>query len=231
MGIIGYSSAPGGQKAKDGIVLNYTAVGDRGTATAPYNKGKTAVHEAGHWLGLRHIWGDYYCGDDGIDDTPKQGMPTQGCPSGPVFACGNNNVTVMNNNYMDLTYDECTNMFTIGQAAKMRSLFATGGPRFPLLASNGATGIPLPEQAAVPEAEEPSIKIFPNPAAHAISVNIGAREDLIGKYITLHNQFGQQLNRKLITGTLSVLNISNLKNGVYYIKVGDNAKAYKVLKG
>jgi len=231
MGIYGYSSAPGGPKPKDGIVLNYTAIGNMGTATAPYNKGRTAVHEVGHWLGLRHIWGDYYCGDDGIDDTPKQGTPTQGCPSGSLFSCNNSTVAIMYNNYMDLTSDACTNMFTVGQVAKMRSQFAAGGPRFPLLSSNGATGIPLPDAEPAPDVEEPSIRIFPNPAANFISINIGAQEALIGKSVTLHNQFGQQVIRKLIAGTVTVLPVSSFKNGVYYIKIGESAKVYKIVKG
>jgi len=81
-GIIGYSSVLGGPKEKDGIVVEVSAFGSTGKITMPYTKGRTAVHEIGHWLGLRHIWGDQYCGSDGVEDTPTQGIATRGCPSG-----------------------------------------------------------------------------------------------------------------------------------------------------
>ena len=87
--LMGYGSVPGYPKEKDGVVINYIAFGTTGTATAPYNKGRTATHEIGHWLGLTHIWGDEYCGDDHIDDTPPQRSASIGCPTGVVISCNN----------------------------------------------------------------------------------------------------------------------------------------------
>ena len=60
--VAGYSSFPGGPAEKDGIVIAYNVFGTN--SKAGYEMGKTAVHEIGHWMGLRHIWGDSYCGDD-----------------------------------------------------------------------------------------------------------------------------------------------------------------------
>ncbi|HKZ66500.1 MAG TPA: M43 family zinc metalloprotease, partial [Chitinophagaceae bacterium] len=77
-GIAGYSSFPGGPETEDGIVIAYNVFGK--SSRSGYEMGKTAVHEIGHWLGLRHIWGDGYCGDDWVNDTPKQGNFTPGCP-------------------------------------------------------------------------------------------------------------------------------------------------------
>ena len=60
--LLGYAQFPGGPASTDGIVCNYTATGNTGTASAPFNLGRTATHEVGHYLNLRHIWGDGGCG-------------------------------------------------------------------------------------------------------------------------------------------------------------------------
>ncbi|MGZ8545387.1 MAG: M43 family zinc metalloprotease, partial [Flavisolibacter sp.] len=88
-GTQGYSSMPGGAPEKDGIAIHFTAFGTI-NSSAPHHLGRTAVHETGHWLGLKHIWGDTYCGDDMVDDTPKQGNFTTGCPTGFRTSCNNN---------------------------------------------------------------------------------------------------------------------------------------------
>jgi len=53
-------------------VIDYRYFGRGGSAQAPYDKGRAATHEVGHWLKLRHIWGDAQCGDDYVNDTPVQ---------------------------------------------------------------------------------------------------------------------------------------------------------------
>ena len=78
--MLGYAQFPGGAAATDGVVILYTAFGNTGTVSAPYNLGRTATHEVGHWLNLRHIWGDANCGDDYVGDTPKQQTSNYGCP-------------------------------------------------------------------------------------------------------------------------------------------------------
>src|SRR5688572_24874459 len=134
-GMVGYASVPGCAPEKDGVVIKYSAFGTTFNVLAPFNKGRTAVHEIGHWLGLRHIWGDTDCGDDKIDDTPPQAGPTRGCPSGVVATCSSGAAGNMYMNFMDFTNDECTNMFTEGQTNRMRELFNAGGARVALLRS------------------------------------------------------------------------------------------------
>ena len=95
------------------------------------------MHEVGHWLGLKHIWGDTYCGDDLIEDTPLQGNFTPGCPTGFRTSCSNGTTGDMYMNYMDFTNDACLNLFTEGQKEKMLSLFTAGGPRNSILSSKG----------------------------------------------------------------------------------------------
>ena len=149
-GILGYATFPGGDPAVDGVVCGYRFVGNQGTATAPYNLGRTGTHEVGHWLNLRHIWGDGNCNaDDFVADTPTAGGPNYtGAPCthpGPNSCVdGNDDLPDMFQNYMDYSDDGCMNLFTLGQKIRMRSLFEAGGSRASLLNSNGCGEGTLP---------------------------------------------------------------------------------------
>ncbi len=128
-GILGYAQFPGGTAATDGVVINTTAFGNTGNVLAPYNTGRTATHEIGHWLNLYHIWGDASCGSDLVADTPTQKTSNGGCPTYPHKTCNNTTSGDMFMNYMDYTNDACMYMFTNGQKDRTRALFATGGAR------------------------------------------------------------------------------------------------------
>jgi len=133
-GLLGYAQFPGGDAATDGVVNDYAYFGDTGTATYPYDLGRTATHEVGHWLNLRHIWGDGPCGyDDFVGDTPESDASNGGCNVGHV-SCGTEDMV---QNYMDYSYDACMNLFTVGQADRMHALFGDGGSRASLLNSGG----------------------------------------------------------------------------------------------
>lgn len=128
-GILGYAQFPGGSSSTDGVVIDDNAFGRTGTATAPFNKGRTATHEVGHWLNLRHIWGDATCGNDQVGDTPLHNTANYGCPaSGHRSTCSGTPVE-MTMNYMDYTDDACMYMFSAGQKSRMLAVFASGGPR------------------------------------------------------------------------------------------------------
>ena len=127
-GILGYAQFPGGSSATDGVVLDDNATGRTGTAAAPFNKGRTATHEVGHWMNLRHIWGDATCGTDQVGDTPTHNTANYGCPaSGHKSTCSGTPVE-MTMNYMDYTDDACMYMFSLGQETRMLAVFAAGGP-------------------------------------------------------------------------------------------------------
>ncbi|MGI8893143.1 MAG: M43 family zinc metalloprotease [Bacteroidia bacterium] len=138
-GLLGYAQFPGGAAATDGIVCHYLAFGRIGTLYSNYNLGRTATHEIGHWLNLRHIWGDDgngCTGTDFVNDTPNQAGNNCCCPTFPLLdACTPSSPGVMFMNYMDYTYDNCMYMFTNGQAQRM--LAALNGPRASLLTSQG----------------------------------------------------------------------------------------------
>lgn len=115
-GILGYAQFPGGPAATDGIVVDYAYFGTIGTATAPFDLGRTATHEVGHYLNLRHIWGDGGCGvDDFVSDTPVAGGPNYTgapCNSSPNSCnTGAGDLPDMFQNYMDYSDDACMNLF------------------------------------------------------------------------------------------------------------------------
>lgn len=126
-GLLGYAQFPGGPASTDGVVINYRAFGTNGTAQAPFNKGRTATHEVGHYLNLRHIWADTPdCGgSDNVPDTPNCAGPNYGTPNWPKISCNNGPHGDMFMNYMDYTDDEAMFMFTTQQVLRMRTALET----------------------------------------------------------------------------------------------------------
>lgn len=119
----------------DGIVVDYRFMGEGHNALA-FSTGRTATHEIGHFLGLRHIWGSGGCSsDDFCEDTPNQSGSTLGCPDGTSeTSCDSKD---MYQNYLDLSDDVCMNLFTICQKDRMRTILENSPRRKSLLASKG----------------------------------------------------------------------------------------------
>lgn len=128
-GILGYAQFPGGSTATDGVVIDSKYFGLSGSAAAPYNLGRTGTHEVGHWMNLRHIWGDANCGNDTVSDTPVHNTANYGVPAYPHYSTCTGTPVEMTMNYMDYTDDAGMYMFTVGQKNKMAAIFLTGGPR------------------------------------------------------------------------------------------------------
>ena len=120
-GLLGYAQFPGGPPKTDGVVITYRAFGTTGTAVAPFNLGRTATHEVGHYLNLRHIWGDTEdcSGTDLVRDTPNAAGPNMGKPIFPHISCRNGPNGDMFMNYMDYVDDDAMFMFTMEQVARM----------------------------------------------------------------------------------------------------------------
>ncbi|MTB53459.1 M43 family zinc metalloprotease [Lewinella sp. W8] len=155
-GLLGYGSWPAdlaGRPAEDGVVIDYRYFGDTGTATSPFDLGRTAVHEVGHWLNLRHIWGDDNletdkCSfSDEVDDTPNQRLQNTGCPTFPSVSCENGPNGDMFMNYMDYVDDDCMTMFTVGQHVRAAAALFT--VRTDILGSEGS--LPPPEAPNTPD--------------------------------------------------------------------------------
>ncbi|GAA4054647.1 zinc metalloprotease [Flavobacterium chungnamense] len=128
-GILGYAQFPGGASATDGVVIDSKYLGTTGRATYPFNLGRTATHEVGHWMNLRHIWGDATCGSDLVADTPTHNTANYGVPTYPHLSTCSGTPVEMTMNYMDYTDDRGMYMFSLGQKARMDAVFAVGGSR------------------------------------------------------------------------------------------------------
>ena len=156
-GILGYAQFPsnstlpgfpadGGSELNDGVVCGYGTIGSRDMpgSAPPYNLGRTLTHEIGHWIGLRHIWGDGNCNaDDFVTDTPNAGSANYGCPTGTNSCTGGQNPgNDMIENYMDYTDDSCMDLFTAGQVTRIATVLtnADGISNLP----NSTTADPVP---------------------------------------------------------------------------------------
>jgi len=107
--------------AIDGIRVQWDSL--PGGDIANYNLGKTATHEAGHWLGLYHTFqGGCTSTNDEVGDTPAQQSSTTGCPEGRD-SCSLPGLDPIHN-YMDYSYDQCYDEFTGGQASRIQSMWA-----------------------------------------------------------------------------------------------------------
>ncbi|MBS1920846.1 MAG: T9SS type A sorting domain-containing protein [Bacteroidetes bacterium] len=216
-GILGYSSFVGGPANVDGVVINTSVFGQSNTIST-YDKGRTAVHEVGHWLNLKHLWGDTDCGDDSVADTPKQSTYTVGCPSGIRISCDNAPNGNMYMNYMDFTYDDCMNMFTQGQKERMRALFESEGPRYSILFSRG---LDTPLIYQTPKPDEPPQwlhpQIYPNPASNDLYLDVEYDVRWIGKTVNLINLQGKIVKQVVISSEYQKIDISSLAGGMYFL--------------
>jgi hypothetical protein len=232
---IGYSSQPGGQADRDGVVIQYTAFGRIGGLIPNFNKGRTATHEIAHWLGLSHIWGDGECGNDGIDDTPQQSNYNNNCPSFPsVSSCSPDSNGDMFMNFMDYTNDACMNMFTNGQKTKMRGQFSINGPRNSFMNSlvcDRSLAISN-DTVIVVKTVVPSFNIYPNPAINELNIEGTGGFDLKGKVLKLYSSSGILQFTKSNLRSSEKINISQLHSGVYFLSIisGRESKVLKLIK-
>lgn len=228
-GILGWAYLPdqAGQPW-DGFVCDYRYFGTTGTATAPFNKGRTCTHEIGHYLGLDHPWGedDSLCGtasnDDGVADTPATNGPYFECPTFPSneYAC-----TVTPNgsifmNYMDYVDDACMGMFTNGQKALVQNTMS--GPRASLLtsATTACGALSVEDFQAIK-----AITVYPNPVS--VEFFIASPFKSIDE-VEIYNQNGQLVKVAKVKENASYkVNVDGLSSGIYYLRIYDKNEFVK----
>ncbi|MBL7926158.1 MAG: T9SS type A sorting domain-containing protein [Bacteroidia bacterium] len=220
--VLGYAQYPGGPPETDGVVIYYKAFGKNGTAAKPYNKGRTATHEVGHWLNLQHIWGDdgNACnGSDEVADTPNQANSSSGCPVFPSISCNNGPHGDMYVNYMDYTNDSCMFMFTQGQKERMQTAIENYRP----LMKNTSTNC-----APLYQTIDYSTTIIPNPSTGRFMIKFKnaipptcllQMFDLTGKTIYSYQVSG--LESRYLN-----IDLGNVSNGLYFLKTEIAGKTY-----
>ncbi|MBK8620827.1 MAG: T9SS type A sorting domain-containing protein [Saprospiraceae bacterium] len=210
--ILGYAYPPAGldnwpagsnapSAGLDGVVLDFRVTGSNNPNQLTVqgmnytSLGRTCVHEVGHYLGLRHIWGDgggifggSSCNaDDGMADTPNQGSETG-------FGCDKNNNTCIDaqndlpdmiENYMDYSDERCQNIFTKDQVSHMRKVLF-----------NQRQGLIEGQVSAYDVAENTSFRVFPNPVTDQAVLHFEENKtgtiqiyDILGKVVFIQKSW------------------------------------------
>lgn len=222
--LLGFAQFPStGAANTDGVAIKYDAFGRVGNVSSSFADGKTTVHEVGHWLDLKHIWGDDQgtsdecAGSDLVNDTPNQTVSNSGCPTYPQVTClnGANGGDMFWNN-MDYSDDACLSMFTYGQTARMES--ALFGPRASLLTSNGCG---LTTVIADLNTSYIITKIFPNPATSLVNVIIDlSNENLSNISFNLFDIVGkEEMKIDFIEKNQIQFSTEQLTRGIYLYKI------------
>lgn len=231
------STLPGlspGEPSTDGVAVDYRAIGSREKMTGPIPNGtlysfaelgRTATHEIGHSLGLRHIWGDGDCSaTDYCNDTPPQNGETTGCPNNYISTC-TTSTNDMWQNFMDYTNDACMSVFTRDQTTRMETVLANSPRRKSLLTSTVCGTVGTPDFKSLQ-----GVFVSPNPAQDVI--NITTETEAPDSY-TIFNNLGQVITTiSNVTDANLSINISGYATGIYFLKVdkGSETKTIKFIK-
>jgi len=222
--LLGFATPPSGlpnwppgsiPNLSDGVVVQYQAFGSNNPnpldmGQGPLDvRGRTCTHEVGHYLGLRHIWGDGACTEqDGIDDTPNADDQSQFDCDDTKNTCTDNiqNIDLpdMIENYMDYSAEACQNSFTQGQVDLMRGVLEN--QRIDLVNNNPASV----------KVEELVAAIYPNPASTEINVNF---DNGIAKNVKIYGMNGRLIQSHQPETSLLTIDVSSLENGVYLIHI------------
>jgi len=217
----------------DGVIIHYKSFGSINDGNfdldAGYDRGRTTTHEAGHFFGLKHIWGDegQCSGSDYVDDTPNQGGATSGCPGHPKTTC---QTVDMFQNFLDYTNDECMNLFTVGQVDRMRVVIENSPRRKSLLTSAALN-------EADPVANDLGIRDVTSPSESECSVEITPTID-IRNYgnnavtsalvrLTFQNMV---VETKEIPMNLAPLQQMSVSFSAMTLDVGDNTLVFELLE-
>jgi hypothetical protein len=219
--LLGYAQFPGDEPITDGVVIKYDCFGSVGNLNPSYNKGRTTTHEIGHWLNLRHIWGDSGgCQeDDLVDDTPQQDVPTYGTPTFPMLDnCSPNYPGNMFQNYMDYSNDIVLTAFTAGQTSRMDAVLFN--QRSGLLISNGCE----PPSSSIEGKQDIRISVVPNPSNGIFDLFYSINNEFEVNVIDIAGK--EVFSKQIIPFENNKIDISHCKTGVYYIIMSNKDETF-----
>ena len=231
--LAGISSNPNAET--DGIVLDFRCFGSseiaNGSYFSAYNLGRTATHEVGHSLGLRHIWGDNTSCTVNATDSFKDF-----CPDTPATTKGNENCLQIYNscinaagndmteNYMDYTNDSCLNLFTNNQKTRMRTVMQNSPRRSSLRTSTVCQSLSNPNFDQLND-----VQLYPNPVQNVLYIT---NSNSFDSY-EIFNSMGQQVaSAKSVTDNSLQIDVSKYSAGLYFIKIykDTQSKTQKFIK-
>jgi hypothetical protein len=189
---------------------------------SPLVEGRTLTHEVGHYLGLRHIWGDGACATDYCDDTPPAAAQNTGTPTSYPLNAGscsgpsNSPDGEMFMNFMDYSRDPYKYMFTPDQTARMQTAMINS-PFRNQLGNHNLCSVPLGINY---ENLNNKISIYPNPAKTELNLNVSPN-DIVESSIS--NLLGQLL---IVVKNKNNIDISNLRNGIYILTITQGQKKH-----
>ena len=199
-GLLGYAQFPNlGPDSTDGVVVDFETIGeDTSRWNLPYNNysGRVLQHEVGHWINLRHIWGDH------VDDTPNQQYLYRDCFTDTI-SCGTRDLVM---NYMDYVPCWCMRCFTTGQ--KLRGWGSLALYRTDIF--NNTCNTPITKTSQIKNTE---LKIYPTQFIDIINIdNLPENSKLL-----IYNNFGEKLYGEQTYKTNIKLNLSEMSSGIYYV--------------
>lgn len=204
---------------QSGVVLHYKVTGKNNPqAPSKYVEAKTAVHEVGHYLGLRHVWGDGNattgCSlDDGIFDTPNARYSNATCQGQNTCNDGSGDLPDQTENYMDYALDGCAGMFTLQQAFMMRYVL-----------NNLRTGLPYRQiESDTIFSIERTFTIYPNPVQGNGKLNIKVSENKNSSYtVSLIDMCGRSvINKNISSNTSNEIDLSSVAGAIYFVIIKD----------
>jgi hypothetical protein len=226
--ILGYATPPDGLDhwppdatagLSDGVVVQYQAFGANNPVPLEIGGdtyevlGRTLTHEVGHYLGLRHIWGDGDCTEeDGVDDTPNaDAQSSQDCDITKNTCVDDiadlGDLPDMVENFMDYSAESCQNSFTLGQRQIMRGVLEV--ERYELV--NGGA------EASVEELTTgPAVRLYPNPTNGPATLSF----DVAGDYsILVLNETGKLIQAYNTNDQVNAIILDGISKGFYLIQI------------